>query len=111
MATLVDLVNQMQALADVIGGANNAATKLVRTTGELVEIGPLTGQAPGQLTLTRPEPVVPTIGFSRGIPLLTGFQPGIDVGPNFLNYASTFFGFGASGFGSATSRISGGPFG
>lgn len=104
MSTLVDLTNQMNALAGAISGANDHADKLLRTTGSLVEIGPFTGEGRGQLSLVPLQQQIPTIGFSRGTPLLGGFRPGLDIGPTFLNYASTFLGFGASGFEETTTR-------
>jgi hypothetical protein len=107
MATLVDLTNQIQDLADSLAGANNSASDLVRTTGELVEIGPIP-QTRGRLTLEQPVYQPPTIGFGRGISLQTGYIPGLDVGPTFLNYASTFLGFGNTGYYTSESRAGGG---
>jgi hypothetical protein len=105
MATLVDLTNQMEAFAGAITGANSQADKLLRTTGSLVEVGPPMGQGPGRLSLTRPEPFVPTIGASRGFDILSaGFQPGLDIGPTFVNYAYIIWGRGATGYEESITR-------
>ena len=104
MATLVDLTNQMEAFGAAVSSASDQTSKLLRTTGELVEVGPFAGQGPGRLSLTPLQVSQPTIGFGRGESLLGGFQPGINVGPTFLNYASTFLGFGASGYEETTTR-------
>ena len=105
MATLVDLTNQMNALTDAISGANDSMDALTRNTGSLVQAGFPTPATRGQLSLEPLGQQTPTISTSRdALSLLTGFFAGLDVGPTFLNYASTFLGFGASGFEETTTR-------
>jgi hypothetical protein len=111
MATLVDLTNQMNAFGDAIGAASGQTSILHRQTGELVQMTERIAEARGRLTLEAPVYQPPTIDSGRGISLLTGYRPGVRVGPTFLNYATTFLGFGASGYESANSRVSGGPYG
>jgi hypothetical protein len=111
MATLVDLVNVVNQLSDSLRSASDQTSKLHRQTGEFVQLLERIPETPGRLTLEQPVYQPPTIGFGRGLSLSGGYQPGIRVGPTFLNYATTFLGFGASGYESANDRVSGGPYG
>jgi len=107
MATLVDLTKQMVAFGNAIGATRSHADKLVRTTGELTQIQ---FQPPtlGRLTLEQPVYRPPTIDASRAFDTQQGFIPGVGISRTFLNYASTFLGFGNTGYYTTDSRASGG---
>jgi hypothetical protein len=111
MATLTDVVNTVNQLTASLSAASNQTSKLHRQTGEFVQLLERIPEGPGRLRLDWPELVQPTIGFGRGLSLSGGYQPGVRVGPTFLNYATTFLGFGASGYETANDRVSGGPYG
>ncbi len=103
MATLVDVVETVNQLTTALNAASDSTSKLLRETGSFVEIAREI-EGPGRLSLTRPEPIFPTIDSGRSESLLRGFVPGIGISRTFLNYASTFLGFGASGFEESISR-------